>query len=359
MSLPEQREPSPIPADLLQWARGEALRLRRPMLELLEQKLELPPAAFAAALGKSLSYPVASMDELHQLVPAFDVLPFTEAVQKQCAAFRGADGRLMLVCGDPFLPGLQDWAEERMPETFVWGLAHPADMAAYLARHEESLRAMENVLALDQGEATAAAGVEDLSLKSISEDTSPVVKLVHSTLYDALKSGVSDIHLETAAGGLTIKYRIDGVLTSVGAVNSADTAEQVISRIKVMSELDIAERRVPQDGRFKVTMQGREVDFRVSIMPSIFGEDAVLRILDKQSLSDQIRGLRLDYLGFDARALGQMRRLSNEPYGMLLVTGPTGSGKAAQSREDDAVEPQGVQTQSAHGLGQGLLVQDA
>jgi general secretion pathway protein E len=327
MSAPEQPEPSAIPADLLRWARAEALRLRRPPLEVLEQKVDLPPTAFAAALGKALGYPVASMDELHHLVPAFDVLPFTEAVQKQCAAFRKPEGKLLLVCGDPFLPGLQDWADNRMPEAFAWALAHPADMSAYLARHEESLRAMENVLALDRQEATAAAGVESLSLKSISEDTSPVVKLVHSTLYDALKGGVSDIHLETTPGGLTIKYRIDGVLTSVGAVSSADTAEQVISRIKVMSELDIAERRVPQDGRFKVSMQGREVDFRVSIMPSIFGEDAVLRILDKQSLSDQMRGLRLDYLGFDARALTQMRRLSNEPYGMLLVTGPTGSGK--------------------------------
>jgi general secretion pathway protein E len=327
VTKPEQSEATRIPAETLQWARGEALRSRRRIVDVLEEKLELPPPAFALALGKSLRYPVVSMDELHRLTPAFDVLPFTEAVQKQCMVFRAPNKRLILICGDPFLNGLQSWAEDRVPEAFTWALAHHADMAAFLARHEESMRAMENVLSLDKREATAASGVEDLSLKSISEDTSPVVKLVHSTLYDALKSGVSDIHLETTAGGLTIKYRIDGVLTSVGAVNGSDMAEQVISRIKVMSELDIAERRVPQDGRFKVTMQGREVDFRVSIMPSIFGEDAVLRILDKQSLSDQMRGLRLDYLGFDGRALAQMRRLSNEPYGMVLVTGPTGSGK--------------------------------
>jgi general secretion pathway protein E len=150
---------------------------------------------------------------------------------------------------------------------------------------------------------------------------------VHSTLYDALKSGASDIHLETSVTGLAIKYRIDGVLSNVSQVNGGEMAEQVISRIKVMSELDIAERRVPQDGRFKVSVQGREIDFRVSIMPSIFGEDAVLRILDKQSLADQVKGLSLDSLGFDGEARAWLRRLSSEPYGMLLVTGPTGSGK--------------------------------
>ncbi len=146
-------------------------------------------------------------------------------------------------------------------------------------------------------------------------------------MYDALKMGASDIHIETGSSGLVIKYRIDGVLMTMNAVEGIDLAEQVLSRIKVISELDIAERRVPQDGRFKVSIHGREVDFRVSIMPCIFGEDAVLRILDKQALSDQVKGLRLDCLGFDDEAIAMLRRLANEPYGMMLVTGPTGSGK--------------------------------
>jgi len=154
-----------------------------------------------------------------------------------------------------------------------------------------------------------------------------VVKLVHSTLYDAHKSQASDIHLEMVTGALSIKYRIDGVLTSIGVVQGGDLAEQVISRIKVMSDLDIAERRVPQDGRFKVSIKGREIDFRVSIMPSIFGEDAVLRILDRQALADHVEGLTLDHLGFESVTMASLRRLSAEPYGMLLVTGPTGSGK--------------------------------
>jgi general secretion pathway protein E len=169
--------------------------------------------------------------------------------------------------------------------------------------------------------------VEDLSIKSISEEASLIVKLVHSTVYDALKAEASDIHLETTPSGLVIKYRIDGVLVPVGSKDGVELAEQVISRIKVISGLDITERRTPQDGRFKVSMQKHEIDLRVSIMPSVFGECAVLRVLDKRALSDQMKGLRLDHLGFDDKSMAFIRRLSKEPYGMLLVTGPTGSGK--------------------------------
>src|SRR5262247_2313913 len=189
------------------------------------------------------------------------------------------------------------------------------------------MRALDALAGGASAQGVASAAVEDLSLRSISEDTSSVVKLVNSTLYDALKSGASDIHLEATASGLVMKYRVDGVLALAGSVAGTETAEQVISRVKVMSELDIAERRVPQDGRFKVSARGREIDIRVSVMPSIFGEDAVLRILDKQNLADEVKGLRLDRLGFDSEPLAFLRRLSNEPYGMLLVTGPTGSGK--------------------------------
>ena len=316
-----------IPPEVLEQARAEAAQSQRPLMEVLEKKLGLAPQAFAAALGATVHMRVVSMAELHRLKPDFDSLPLTEAIQKHCIAVRDSENSLLLVCGDPFLPHLSPWAEERIAEPFFWVLAHPADLAAYLARQEESLRAVEALLATGPAGQASSAVTEELSLKTISEDTSPVVRLVHSTLYDALRSGASDIHLETSAGGLAIKYRIDGVLTAVGAVSGSEMAEQVISRIKVMAELDIAERRIPQDGRFKVSIQGREVDFRVSVMPSLFGEDAVLRILDKQSLSDHLRGLRLDCLGFDAHVLARMRRLAQEPYGMLLVTGPTGSGK--------------------------------
>jgi general secretion pathway protein E len=177
------------------------------------------------------------------------------------------------------------------------------------------------------GEKLEDGDIENLSLASISADSSPVVKLVHSTVYDALKAGASDIHLETGPGGLAVRYRVDGVLVHVVTLGGAALCEQVISRVKVMSELDIAERRVPQDGRFRLALRGRPIDFRVSVIPSVHGEDAVLRILDKQALTDELQGLRLDALGFEAEVVVRLRRLSELPYGMLLVTGPTGSGK--------------------------------
>ncbi|MCF8158906.1 MAG: GspE/PulE family protein, partial [Burkholderiaceae bacterium] len=191
--------------------------------------------------------------------------------------------------------------------------------------------AMDKVMAGEEEAGQSALhqieGVEQLSLSSISADTSPVIRLVNSTLYDAMKIGASDIHLETTGLGLALKYRIDGVLDTVGAIQGAEMAEQVISRIKVMAELDIAERRIPQDGRFKVNIQNREVDLRVSIMPSVYGEDAVLRILDRKALTEQSKGLTLEHIGIDELTRNQFRALAQEPYGMVLVTGPTGSGK--------------------------------
>ena len=323
-----------ISGELLQEARSEAARVRRSMVEVLEEKLGLPPTVFSASLGLTLHYPVLSMEQMQPLRPAFDLLPFSLATQKNCIAFYADAGPLVVVAGDPFLYGLSAWAEELMPGPFVWHLAHYADVAAFLARFEESMRAMENVLTLEKSDESSSLHLEDLSLKSISEDTSPVVRLVNSTLYDALKTGASDIHLETIANGLVIKYRIDGVLSQIGSVPRLEFSEQVVSRIKVMSELDIAERRVPQDGRFKVSMNGREVDFRVSIMPSIFGEDAVLRILDKQALSDQVKGLRLDFLGFDEQSMREMRKLSNASRGQRSDPFSHSQGFAARQAID-------------------------
>jgi general secretion pathway protein E len=196
-----------------------------------------------------------------------------------------------------------------------------------VARRAEGLRAIDAVLPQTQAEAGDNKGPDNLSYVSISEDASPIVRLVHSTVYDALRAGASDIHLESTANGLTVRYRIDGVLVNIASVTGMAVAEQVISRIKVMSELDIAERRVPQDGRFSIALDRRPIDFRVSVIPSIFGEDAVLRALDKQALTEKLHGLRLDALGFDNHVVTNVRRLSLLPYGMLLVTGPTGSGK--------------------------------
>jgi general secretion pathway protein E len=321
-SLPRERLQVLLPE-----ARLLAAQSGKGIMECLEERCGLSGAALIDALGALLHLPTFSMNDLQRAVPAFDLLPFSEAMQRQCVLVRADDGMLRFAATDPFNADLRAWADERVAHAFEWGLAHRLDVAAYLMSQEQNMRAMDAMLANDTRDTAGDEVVEDLSLKTISEDSSTVVRLVNSTLYDALKVAASDIHLETSATSMIIKYRIDGVLAAVGTVKGADIAEQMISRIKVMSDLDISERRVPQDGRFKVSARGREIDFRVSIMPSIFGEDAVLRILDKQNLVDEVQGLRLDNLGFDAGALVTFRRLCNEPYGMVLVTGPTGSGK--------------------------------
>ena len=172
-------------------------------------------------------------------------------------------------------------------------------------------------------------GGEGLSLEALVEekDGSPMIRLVDSLIFAGLERRASDIHIESRDNAVAVKYRIDGVLQEAMTPLAREFQSNLITRIKVMSELDIAERRVPQDGRFRVRYRGRPIDFRVSIMPSIHGEDAVLRILDKESLSEKFRQLRLDVLGLSPRELKRLRRFIREPYGMVLVTGPTGSGK--------------------------------
>ncbi|GAB7027280.1 GspE/PulE family protein [Geotalea toluenoxydans] len=170
-------------------------------------------------------------------------------------------------------------------------------------------------------------GEEVLSVEKISADTSPIIKLVNSTILDALNRRTSDIHIETTQEGVIIKYRIDGVLYKATEPIDLHFQGPIISRLKVMSELDISERRIPQDGRFKVRINGKSIDFRVSIMPSAFGEDAVIRILDKESIATDLKGLTLETLGMDSREIKRFRKMIKEPYGMVLVTGPTGSGK--------------------------------
>jgi general secretion pathway protein E len=317
-----------ITAAQIKQAKLQAQAQQRRVLEVLEEITEYDQEQFLYALSQSLHFSAIEMKELNTLSPAFEVVAFSTAQQKECLAFNTDENSVLLVFADPFNEGLQDWATEHIKQSFTWRLAHRSDIAAFLARHEETMRAMDG-LGDDTHSASADAdeAVAHLSLKSINEDSNPIIKLINSTLYDALKVGASDIHLECTNLGLSVKYRIDGVMAGVGGMQGSDNADQAISRVKVMAQLDIAERRIPQDGRFKVLVQGREVDFRVSIMPSVFGEDAVLRVLDRKALSEEAQGLSLQALGFDAKIISQFRRLASEPYGMVLVTGPTGSGK--------------------------------
>jgi len=297
----------------------------RPVYEVLAEASGLSGERYAAALAAEFDYRFIPAEELAVLEPDFSLLPPAEATRRNCVVVREPQ-QLIAVFTDPFDQELRGWLELRISEPLEWALAAREELANLIVRRAEALRAIDSVLPSTQAAARSEEGVDNLSYVRISEDTSPVVRLVHSTVYDALRAGASDIHLESSAIGVTVRYRLDGVLVDIAAVRGVELAEQIISRIKVMSELDIAERRVPQDGRFKIAVNGRPIDFRVSIIPSIFGEDAVLRILDKQALT-KMSGLRLDVLGFDPHIVTQLRRLSALPYGMLLVTGPTGSGK--------------------------------
>ena len=309
-------------------ARQAAAATRRRVVDVLEEAAGGDPDGFTARLAATLQLERLAMAELRAAAPAFDLLPFNECSQHGCALLRAADGRLILAFDDPFSGELHAWAEERIAQPFSWGLAHRGDLAAFLGAHEASLRALDEVHGASVAGPADSGRVEDLSLKAIGDESSEVVRLVRSTLRDALMIGASDIHMETTPAGLAIKFRIDGILSQMKQIQDTAQAEQAIARVKVLAELDITERRVPQDGRFKALEHGRAVDFRVSIMPSIHGEDAVLRVLDKQSLYEQTQQqLSLDSLGFEPDEVRRLRRLSREPYGMLLVTGPTGSGK--------------------------------
>jgi general secretion pathway protein E len=317
---------TPLSDALLRAALETATASRRGPVDVLAETSGLSGDALAAALGASLRFPVLDGPTLMTLAPAFDVLGPAEGGRRGCViVHRGAE--YLGVIGDPFDSTLRSWLDLQVVVPLTWYLAAPGEITAYLAKHEQDMRAMDVAHMDTAGEILVDSDIENLSLATISADSSPVVKLVHSTVYDALKAGASDIHLETRPGGLAVRYRVDGVLVHVATLGGPDLCEQVISRIKVMSELDIAERRVPQDGRFKLALKGRPIDFRVSIIPSVHGEDAVLRILDKQALTDELKGLSLAALGFDDDIVRRLRRLAQLPYGMLLVTGPTGSGK--------------------------------
>ena len=213
------------------------------------------------------------------------------------------------------------------PVTVTVGTASAIE--SILTRSESSQRVLDEATESFQLQILREedAADESLTVERLTSDISPVIKLVDSMIYTAIKRRASDIHVETQDDALHVKYRIDGVLQAAMRPIDKQFHSAVLSRIKVMAELDIAEKRVPQDGRFKLRMPGKTIDFRVSIMPSIHGEDAVIRILDKESISEQFRELRLDILGFPADELRRFRRAIAEPYGMVLVTGPTGSGK--------------------------------
>ena len=254
---------------------------------------------------------------------SYENLGFSACVDK-CVLFLTKQDKPVWVVGNPFDDRLFSFLSVQTSYPVEIAFSLPAMVEARLKRDGHNLRAIDTIDQSADAQETGLPG--NLTLASIAADQNPVIKIVHASLYDAWKIGASDIHFETAASGLHIKCRLDGVLTSLQKAAGAQYAEQIVSRLKVMAELDIAERRIPQDGRFKLQLDGRSVDFRVSVMPSALGEDVVVRVLDKRSAAgDEV--ISLAGLGFNETDTQNIHRMAWEPHGMLLVTGPTGSGK--------------------------------
>jgi len=277
-------------------------------------------------LGQCFHYPVCRLSGQTDLTPDLAALSLPDC-RRMFALVISRQDQHVLLFANPTDAAIQRWADAKNIAINARELVLESELLDLLARLEAAASALPGILDHGFTEAARKSGVEEISLSRIDETTSPVVRLINSTLFDAMGAGASDIHLEAAASGLVVKYRIDGVIVEAGRVPGAELNEQAISRVKVMAELDITERRTPQDGRFRVRIRERDIDFRVSIMPSVYGEDAVIRILDKEHLSDQLAGLTLNHLGFDAAPMAIIRSLASKPHGMLLITGPTGSGK--------------------------------
>jgi len=244
------------------------------------------------------------------------------------------DGKLAIAIADPSQLMMIDEISLLLGKRIVTKVCTLAQIDEILKKTEQSKRVLEDAsegFRLDVIQEEEGSGDESISIDRLTAqgDISPIIRLVDTTIFTALQRRASDIHIETQDDSVCIKFRIDGVLTQAMPPIAKEHHSTIISRIKVMSELDISERRVPQDGRFRVKygQPERPIDFRVSIMPSIHGEDAVLRVLDKESMSEKFHKLTLDVVGFDEEDLRKFRRYIKEPYGMVLVTGPTGSGK--------------------------------
>jgi len=283
----------------------------------------------ARKLAERYRLEFVDMDEFRINQELFRAIPADLMLRYGFVPCRKDGNALVIVVSDPTdLPMVDEISVVlKMPIKVTVGA--PSAIQSILKKSESSQRVLDSaseglqlqVLKEDKNDD------ESITVERLTSDISPIIRLVDSTIYTAIQRRASDIHIETADDAVHIKYRIDGVLQPAMQPIAKQHHSAIISRIKVMAELDIAEKRVPQDGRFKVRLPGKTIDFRVSIMPSVHGEDAVIRILDKESISEQFTELKLDILGFPEQELKRFRKYIREPYGMVLVTGPTGSGK--------------------------------
>jgi type IV pilus assembly protein PilB len=292
----------------------------------------LQETARARALAQRYYQEFVDLREVRIDHDLFHSIPVDLMFRYNFVPIQGQNGTLEIALADPRNPSQIDELGALLGKRLRVKVATLSQISDLLKKTEQSQRVLEEVT---EGFTLDVVGDEEnadetLSIDRIAaadSDIAPVIKLVDTTIFNALERRASDIHIETRDQEVAIKYRIDGVLHYAMPPIAKDWHSTIISRIKVMSELDIAERRIPQDGRFRVRYKGRLIDFRVSIMPTIYGEDAVLRVLDKESMSEKFTKLTLDVVGFADADLAKFRRFIKEPYGMVLVTGPTGSGK--------------------------------
>ena len=287
--------------------------------------------AEARSLAARYYYDFIDLDQVSIDAELFRSIPVELMFRYNFVPVSESHGVLAIAIADPRQLPTLDEISLLLEKKIRIHVATLSQISGLLKKTEQSQRVLEEVtegFVLDVIH-DDDSGDETISIEKLtgSDDINPVIRLVDTTIFNALERRASDIHIETRTDEVAIKYRIDGVLHYAMPPISKEWDRTIISRIKVMSELDIAERRVPQDGRFRVRYKGRQIDFRVSIMPNVHGEDAVLRVLDKESMSEKFHRLSLDVVGFDERDLKIYRRYIREPYGMVLVTGPTGSGK--------------------------------
>ncbi len=269
------------------------------------------------------------LDHFHPDHGLFRSIPADLMLRYGFVPYRREGQSLVIVVSDPSDLQTIDEVGVQLNTPIRVCVGTPSAIQNILKKSESSQRVLEEATEGFQMQILREneSGEENLTVEKLTSDASPVIRLVDSMVFTALQRRASDIHIETQDDAVHVKYRIDGVLQK--AMNPVDKRHHstIISRIKVMAELDIAEKRIPQDGRFKLRVRGKAIDFRVSIMPSVHGEDAVIRILDKESMSEQFTDLRLDILGWPESEMKRFRKFIREPYGMVLVTGPTGSGK--------------------------------
>ena len=281
----------------------------------------------AQELAERYGYPFVDLTGFREDVELWQEIPMDLLLRYRFVPLREEGLRLVVAVCDPSAYGDLDALELTLGRPLTIEVANASAIEEILARNRSSSFLLDKASEELKLQARADEEDEERELDAEAETASPIIKLVHSLLLNGLERRASDIHVETKEEKVLLQYRIDGVLYP--AMEPVDRIHHsaIVSRLKVMAELDVAEKRIPQDGRFKLRIRGRPIDFRVSIMPSIYGEDVVVRILDKEAISEQFSELRLDLLGFPDLELKRLRKFIREPYGMVLVTGPTGSGK--------------------------------